>query len=67
MEDPAKMRFSTTSHEEKKIFEDVVTPTTGRTTSAANVTRYISEKLLDWGVEERGTYRIILTSQPGRP
>jgi hypothetical protein len=61
------MRFSTTSHEEKKIFEDVVTPTTGRTTSAANVTRYISEKLLDWGVEERGTYRIILTSQPGRP
>ena len=53
------MRTSNISHEEKYIFEDAVTPT--RTTSAANLTRLISEKLLDWGVEERGAYRIILT------
>jgi hypothetical protein len=60
------MRISSSSHDEKNIFEDVVTPTR-TTSSAANVTRFISEKLLDWGVEERGAYRMILTSQPGRP
>ena len=59
------MRTSNISHDEKNIFEHAVTPT--RTTSAANVTRFISEKLLDWGVEERGAHRIILTSQPGGP
>jgi len=60
------MRISTMSHDEKKSLDDVATSTT-RTTSAANVTRFISEKLLVWGVEERGAYRMILTSQPGRP
>jgi hypothetical protein len=55
--DPVEMRTSTISHDEKNLFEDVVTPT--RTTAAANVTRFISEKLLNWGVEERGAYRMI--------
>jgi hypothetical protein len=56
------MLDSTKSSDEKRSFEDVGTPTTGTgrtaSTSAANVTRFISEKLLDWGVEERGAYRI---------
>jgi hypothetical protein len=63
MEYPANMLDSTKSSDEKNSFEDVTVgiPTTGRTTSAtaANVTRYISEKLLDWGVEERGVYRYL--------
>ena len=61
MEYPANMLDSTKSSDEKNSFEDVGIPTTvtGRTTSAAaNVTRLISEKLLDWGVEERGAYHI---------
>ena len=57
-EDPVKMR-TPTSHDEKNLFEDEVAPT--RMTSAANVTRFISEKLSDWGVEERGAYRMMLT------
>jgi hypothetical protein len=53
------MLDSTKSSDEKRSFEDVEIPTTGRTTSAAaNATRFISEKLSDWGVEERGAYRI---------
>ncbi|KAF8500278.1 NCS cytosine-purine permease [Russula emetica] len=51
MEDPT-MRNSTKSTDEKHSFEDSVTPTWF--TSAANVTRNLSEKLLAWGVEERG-------------
>jgi hypothetical protein len=64
------MRISTISHDEKDLFGDVVatpTRTTSATVTKLNVTRFISEKLLDWGVEERGAYRMILTSQPGRP
>ena len=53
------MRISTISHDEENLFEDVVTPT--RTTSAPNVIRFISEKLLDWGVEERGVSHMVLT------
>ncbi len=65
--DPANLRGSTMSHDEKNLFEDVVTPTEAtRTVSIANVTSFISEKLLDWGVEERGVYRI-LTLRSGRP
>jgi hypothetical protein len=60
------MRISTSSHDEKNIFEDVATPTRTTSARAANVTRFISEKLLDWGVEERGAYRMILTSQPNQ-
>ena len=58
MGDP-DMRSSTKSFDEKHSFEDfqVVAPTTW-TTSAANVTRFLSEKLLAWGVEERGAYHI---------
>jgi hypothetical protein len=54
MEYPANVLDSTKSSDEKP------SPTPGRITSAsaANVTRFISEKLLDWGVEERGAYRI---------
>jgi len=54
----------TKSLDEKSSFEDAVTPTW--TTSAANMTRLVSEKLLSWGVEARGAYRIS-TSEPGRP
>lgn len=50
------MRHSTKSTEEKHSLGDPVTPTWS--TSAANVTRKFSEKLLAWGVEERGTYPI---------
>jgi hypothetical protein len=57
MSDPANIPRSTMSRDKKTLFEDVVTPT--RTPYAANVTRFISEKLLDWGVEDRGAYRVI--------
>lgn len=52
MEYPANMLDSTMSSDDKRSFEDVRTPT--RSTSAASVTRFISGKLLEWGVEERG-------------
>jgi len=60
MEYPADLLDPTKSSDEKISLEDVGVPTTGRTTfaSAANVTRFVSEKLLDWGVEERGAYHI---------
>ena len=58
------MRSSTKSSVEKSSFKDSVTWTW--TTSAANVTRFLSKKLLAWGVEERGAYRKS-TSEPGRP
>lgn len=56
MGDPANMRSSAKGFDEKNSFEDFVTPT--RTSSASKVTRFLSEKLLAWGVEERGSYRI---------
>src|SRR5258707_5357574 len=56
MEYPANMPDSTKSYDEEHSFEVAVTPT--RTTSAANATRSISAKLLDWRAEERGGYRI---------
>ena len=60
------MRISFMSDDEKKSIKDnVETPTGAGITPAPNVTRFISEKLLDWGVEERGTYR--LTSRHDRP
>lgn len=56
------MLDSTRSSDEKTSFGNVGIPTTGRaritSQAAANVTRFISEKLLEWGVEERGAYRI---------
>jgi len=60
MEDPTRtnMRNSTKSTDEKHSFQDSVNPTWF--TSAANVTRKISEKLLAWGVEERGAYPIVI-------
>jgi hypothetical protein len=57
MGDLENIRGSAKSLDEKNSFEDTVTPTTW-TTSAANVTRLLSEKLSAWGVEERGAYRI---------
>ena len=48
------MRDSTKSADEKHSVEDPVTPTW--LTSAANVTHKFSEKLLAWGVEERGAF-----------
>ena len=63
--DPANMLTSKKSFDEKHPFEDfqVVTPRPHATwtTSAANVTRYLSEKLLAWGVEERGAYCISIS------
>ena len=66
MGDSAKMRSPTKTsiQVENSSFKDSVTPTW--TTSAAKVTRLLSEKLSTWGVEERGVYRI-LTSGPNRP
>jgi hypothetical protein len=52
------MHHSTKSTNEKHSFENPVTPTWF--TSAANVTRKFSEKLLAWGVEERGAYPIVI-------
>lgn len=60
MEDPTNMRSSAKSVDEKNSFEDLVTPTW--TSPASRVARFLSKKLLSWGVEERGGYRI-LTSE----
>ncbi len=62
MEYPANMLGSTKSLDEKHSFENAEVFSTRiptRTTSAASITRFISEKLLDWGVEERGAYCIL--------
>jgi hypothetical protein len=55
MEDLTNIRKSI---DEKRSFEDSVTPTWF--TSAGNATRSFSEKLLAWGVEERGAYPIVI-------
>lgn len=60
MEDSEKIHVSIKGSDEKHSFEDVPTPT-----SATSVTRFLADKLLSWGVEVRGAYRI-LTSEPGR-
>ena len=52
------MHNSTKSTDEKHSFEDAANPTWF--TSAANATRKFSEKLLAWGVEERGAYPIVI-------
>jgi hypothetical protein len=59
MEDSEKIHGSIKSSDEKHSFEDVPTPT-----SATSVTRFLAEKLLSWGVEVRGAYRILI-SEPG--
>ena len=58
MEDQTNMRNSTKNTDEKHSLENSVTPTWF--TSAANATRKFSEKLLTWGVEERGAYPIVI-------
>ena len=64
MEDRAKMHISAIIHNEEKLFgDDVVTPPRTTSTTNRDVTRSISKKLLDWGVEERGTYRMTLILQ----
>ena len=64
MEDPSNMRNSTKSIDEKHPSEDSVTPnlqvSPTWSTSAANVTRKFSEKLREWGVEERGARPIVI-------
>jgi hypothetical protein len=57
------MRSPTKNSVEKSSLKDI-TPTW--TTSVANVTRFVSEKLSAWGVEERGVYRMLI-SGPDRP
>ena len=52
MERPANILDEAKCSNEKLSLEDVEIPT--RTTS--NVARFVSEKLLYWGVEERGAY-----------
>jgi hypothetical protein len=59
---PANMRNPTKSPDEKRSYEDPVNQTW--ITSVANVTRFLSEKFLAWGVEARGAYRT-LTSGSG--
>jgi hypothetical protein len=56
MGDSANVHGSVKSLDEKNSFEDIVAPT--RTTSAANLIRFLSQKLLTWGVEARGVYHI---------
>ena len=62
MEYPANMLDPTKGSDEKASFGNVGVLTTGRagitSQATANVTHFISEKLLEWGVEERGAYRI---------
>jgi hypothetical protein len=58
MEDPANIRNATKSSDEKEYYKDSVDPLATWVTSAANATRFISKKLLAWGVEARGAYRI---------
>lgn len=48
------------SSDKKKSYKDPVNPTW--ITSSANVPRFLSKKLLAWGVEARGAYHI-LTSE----
>jgi hypothetical protein len=64
MENPADIFSPAKSPDEKSSFENTVTP--DRTTPPTSVTRFVSEKLLAWGVETRGTYRIS-PSGSGRP
>ena len=64
MEDSPDLRGSVKSFDDKISFEDVVSPR--RITSAANLFRFLSQKLLTWGVEERGAYRIS-NAKPDRP
>ena len=65
MEYPANILGSTRSPDEKLSSEDVEDPT-GTSAPTANVARFISEKLLYWGVEERGAYRIFTFNFRGR-
>ena len=60
MEDPTNMRNSTRNTGEKHSFEDsVLAP--AWFTSAVNVNRNFSGKLLAWAVEERGsTYPVVI-------
>jgi hypothetical protein len=58
MEYPANMLDPTKGPDEEVSFvEDVGFPTRTTGTTTANATRFISEKLLGWGVQERGAYR----------
>ena len=43
--------------DEKETYKDPVNPTW--ITSSANVPRFLSKKLLVWGVETRGAYHIL--------
>ena len=63
MEYPTNVVDPTKSSDEKVSFEEVGIQT--KTTSFANVIRLISEKLLNWGVEERGAYRQLTISEIG--
>ena len=58
------MRGSVKSIDEKNSFEDIFAPI--RTTSAAELARFLSQKLLTWGVEARGAYHIS-NAEPDRP
>ena len=55
------MATSAVNPDEKNLFGDVDCPSPTRATSrdavTRDVTRSISKRLLDWGVEERGAYR----------
>ena len=64
MRDSANVRGSVKSYDEKNSFEDIVAPT--RTTSAANLIRFLSQKLLTWGVEARGASHIS-NAEPDQP
>ncbi|KAN0107482.1 NCS cytosine-purine permease [Russula decolorans] len=64
MGDSADVRGSVRSFDEKNSFEDIVAPT--RTTSAANLIRFLSQKLLTWGVEARGIHPVAVEDRTER-
>ena len=65
MEDLANVRGSVKSLDEKNSFEDTVQVAPTWTTSPTNFIRFLSQKLLTWGVEARGAYHMSDTG--GRP
>jgi hypothetical protein len=59
MDDLQKMDVLTMGHDEKYGFEGPQILVTPSPTRRANLTRFLSQKLLTWGVEARGTCYIL--------
>jgi hypothetical protein len=68
MKNPENMNSSTIRPHGENFdsFENLEAEAPTWAASAPNLAQFISEKLLDWGVETRGAY-CMLASNPGRP